>query len=85
MLWSIRPERVTLLDTGGLPGSFTDIADVGTVVFDLFISLATGSRSTLARERGGFEVGSPCRLELPNEAISVWPYEPSQSDLVDGR
>ena len=85
VLWSIRPERVTLLDTGGLPGSFTDIADVGTAV-DLFISIATGleihARTT---ERGGFEVGSPCRLELPNEAISVWPYEQSQSDLVDGR
>jgi ABC-type sulfate/molybdate transport systems ATPase subunit/ABC-type sulfate transport system permease component len=85
VLWSIRPERVTLLDTGGLPGSFIDIADVGTAV-DLFISIATGleihARTT---ERGGFEVGSPCRLELPNEAISVWPYEQSQSDLVDGR
>jgi ABC-type sulfate/molybdate transport systems ATPase subunit/ABC-type sulfate transport system permease component len=85
VLWSIRPERVTLLDAGGLAGSFTDIADVGTAV-DLFISIATGleihARTT---ERGGFEIGDPCRLELPNEAISVWPYEQSQSDLVDGR
>jgi ABC-type sulfate/molybdate transport systems ATPase subunit/ABC-type sulfate transport system permease component len=85
VLWSIRPERVTLLDTGGLAGAFTDIADVGTAV-DLFISIATGleihARTT---ERGGFEIGGPCRLELPSEAISVWPYEQLQADLVDGR
>ncbi len=85
VLWSIRPERVTFLETGGLPGSFTDIADVGTAV-DLFISIGTGleihARTT---EQGRFEIGGPCRLELPNEAISVWPYEQSQSDLVDGR
>ena len=30
-------------------------------------------------ERGGFEIGDPCQLELPSEAISVWPYEQSQS------
>jgi molybdate transport system permease protein len=87
VLWSIRPERVTLLDagTGGLGGSFTDIADVGTAV-DLFISIAPGleihARTT---ERGSFQVGDPCRLELPDEAISVWPYEPSQSALVERR
>ena len=74
VLWSIRPERVTILDTGGLPGSFTDVADVGTAV-DLFISIATGleihARTT---ERGGFEVGSPCRLEFAergNQRLAV--------------
>ena len=76
MLWSIRPERVALLDTGGLSGSFTDVADVGTAV-DLFISIAAGleihARTT---ETVGFEIGGPCHLELPSEAISVWPYDP---------
>ena len=85
VLWSIRPERVSLLDTGGLSGSFTDIADVGTAI-DLFIEIATGieihARTT---ERRGIEIGGQCQLELPNEAISVWPYDQSQSDLVDLR
>jgi ABC-type sulfate/molybdate transport systems ATPase subunit/ABC-type sulfate transport system permease component len=78
VLWSIRPERVTLVDAGGLSGSFTDIADVGTGI-DLFISIAQGleihARTT---ERDRFELGGPCHLELPNEAISVWPYEQLQ-------
>jgi ABC-type sulfate/molybdate transport systems ATPase subunit len=85
VLWSIRPERVTLLDAGGLSGSFTDVADVGTA-FDLFISIAPGleihARTTEARR---FEIGDRCHIQLPNEAISVWPYELSQSELIDKR
>jgi ABC-type sulfate/molybdate transport systems ATPase subunit/ABC-type sulfate transport system permease component len=85
VLWSIRPERVTLLDTGGLSGTFSDIADVGTAV-DLFISIAAGLEIHARTTDGGeFEIGGPCHIELPNEAISVWPYEQSQSDLVDRR
>jgi ABC-type sulfate/molybdate transport systems ATPase subunit/ABC-type sulfate transport system permease component len=85
VLWSIRPERVTLLDAGGLSGSFTDVADVGTA-FDLFISIAPGleihARTTETRR---FEIGDRCHIQLPNEAISVWPYELSQSELIDRR
>ena len=85
VLWSIRPERVTLLDTNGLPGSFTDVVDVGTAV-DLFISLAAGleiqARTT---DRPRFEIGDRCHIELPSEAVSVWPYEQSPSELVDSR
>ena len=84
VLWSIRPEQVTLLDAGGLSGTFSDVADVGTAV-DLFISLAAGleihARTT---ERHGFRVGDPCHIELPREAISVWPYEQSQSRWSSG-
>jgi hypothetical protein len=85
VLWSIRPERVTLLATGGLSGTFSDIADVGTAV-DLFISIAAGLEIHARTTDGGeFEIGGPCHIELPNEAISVWPYEQPQSDLVDRR
>ena len=85
VLWSIRPERVALLDAGGLPGTFSDVADVGTAV-DLFISITAGleihARTT---ERRGFEIGDRCHIELPSEAISVWPYEQSQSEAVERR
>jgi molybdate transport system permease protein len=83
VLWSIRPERVSLLASGGISGTFTDVADLGTAV-DLFIATTAGleihARTT---ERRWFEIGGPCRLELPSEAISVWPYEPSQSNLAE--
>jgi ABC-type sulfate/molybdate transport systems ATPase subunit/ABC-type sulfate transport system permease component len=85
VLWSIRPERVTLLDAGGLLGTFSDVADVGTAV-DLFVSIAADleihARTT---ERDRFEIGGSCHIELPSEAISVWPYEQSPSQAVEQR
>jgi len=52
----------------------------------LFISIAAGleihARTT---ERHGFQIGDPCHIELPSEAISVWPYEQSQSEVVERR
>jgi ABC-type sulfate/molybdate transport systems ATPase subunit/ABC-type sulfate transport system permease component len=73
VLWSIRPERITLSPSGGLPGTFTDVADVGTAV-DLFISLSTGLEIQ-ARTVGpvSFEIGDPCHVDLPPEAITLWP------------
>jgi ABC-type sulfate/molybdate transport systems ATPase subunit/ABC-type sulfate transport system permease component len=83
VLWSIRPERVTLVDSGGVSGTFSDVADVGIAV-DLFISIARGleihARTT---ERRRFEIGDSCHIQLPSEAISVWPYEHSQSDFIN--
>ena len=85
VLWSIRPERVSLLDSGGLSGTFSDVADVGTSV-DLFISIAAGLEiQARTSERRGFEIGDPCHIELPSEAISVWPCEQPQSEVIDRR
>ena len=81
VLWSIRPERVSLLDSGGLAGTFSDVADVGTSV-DLFISIAAGLEiQAQTTERRGFEIGDPCHIELPTEAINVWPYEQPTTEL----
>jgi ABC-type Fe3+/spermidine/putrescine transport system ATPase subunit len=73
VLWSIRPERVSLGASNGLPGTFTDIADVGTAV-DLFISL-TEHLEIQARtvDQVVFEIGDVCRVDLPPEAITLWP------------
>jgi len=85
VLWSIRPERVSLLDSGGLSGTCTDVADLGASV-DLFISitprLEIQARTT---ERRGFEIGDRCHVELPSEAISVWPHEQSRTQEVGRR
>ena len=35
------PEHVSLLGSGGLPGTISDVADLGTS-FELFVSLAPG-------------------------------------------
>ena len=85
VLWSIRPEDVTLLDSGGLSGTFFDVADLGTAV-SLFISVGAGLE-ILARttERHGFQIGDGCHLELPSEAISLWPQEQSLSEVGEQR
>lgn len=77
VLWSIRPERVSLLPAGGLAGIFVDVADVGTSV-DLYISI-TPQLEIQARQEDpvGFRIGDACRVGLAREAIAVWP------DLVE--
>jgi hypothetical protein len=86
VLWSIRPERVVIGDKDGLEGVFVDVADVGTAV-DLFVSLSQ-TLEIQARVVGetSFEVGDPCRVALPPDAIALWPEsrEPS-SDLSEFR
>jgi ABC-type Fe3+/spermidine/putrescine transport system ATPase subunit/ABC-type sulfate transport system permease component len=73
VLWSIRPERVVLRPSDGLSGTFTDIADVGTAV-DLFIALSA-RLEIHARTVGpvDFQIGDTCQVELPPEAITLWP------------
>lgn len=73
VLWNIRPERVSLLPSGGLDGTFVDVADVGTSV-DLYISI-TPQLEIQARQEDpvGFRIGDVCRVGLPREAIAVWP------------
>jgi ABC-type Fe3+/spermidine/putrescine transport system ATPase subunit/ABC-type sulfate transport system permease component len=73
VFWSIRPERINLRSSDGLPGTFIDIADVGTAV-DVFISLGA-ELEIQARTAGpvAFEIGDPCHVHLPPEAITLWP------------
>jgi molybdate transport system permease protein len=73
VLWSIRPERVSLLSSGGLAGTLADVADVGTSI-DLFISI-TPELEIQARQEdpADFRIGDPCWVELPHQAIAVWP------------
>jgi ABC-type Fe3+/spermidine/putrescine transport system ATPase subunit len=73
VLWSIRPERVSLRPSDGVPGTFTDIADVGTAV-NLFISLTEHLEiQARAVDQVEFEVGDACHVDLPPEAITLWP------------
>ena len=76
VLWSIRPERVSLCPMNGYPGTLTDIADVGTAV-DLFISLSEHLEiQARSVDQVQFEVGEACRVDLPPDAITLWPDAP---------
>ncbi len=73
VLWSIRPERVSLADSDGLRGVFTDVADVGNA-FDLFISLGEHLEiQARTVQDAGYQVGDACFVGLPPEAITLWP------------
>jgi molybdate transport system permease protein len=95
VLWSIRPERVRVVSTNDLAhslsdgagatliGTVVDIADVGTA-FDLFIAVAPDleiqARTT---ELIDYALGDHCRIELPVDAISLWPTPWSHSNSGD--
>jgi ABC-type Fe3+/spermidine/putrescine transport system ATPase subunit/ABC-type sulfate transport system permease component len=84
VLWSIRPEHVMVspleavrLDSSfedhSLVASLIDVADLG-VAADLFLAL--GEDLVLqARVNGSnsYVIGTPCRVDLVSEAITVWP------------
>ncbi len=84
VLWSIRPERVSVssdLERGEasndqshalLRGTLSDVADTGTA-YDLFVSVGDGFEIH-ARTWGSLDVniGSRCRVELDPDAISLW-------------
>jgi molybdate transport system permease protein len=73
VLWSIRPEHIRLQQTGGLPGTLVDIADLGTVT-ELTVALTETLELELhTPDDTDLRIGQSCHLELPSEAISVWP------------
>lgn len=86
VLWSIRPERVLVSTLARdfddqsretLEGTINDVADTG-IAYDV------GDGFELrARTPGPLEVGAGerCRLEVPSEAISLWPAPEADESL----
>ncbi len=88
VLWSIRPEHVTVSGRepssaaangermGVLTGTLTDVADIGTSV-DLFVAITPGIElRARTPDPIDLEVGSLCRVELAADAITLWPVSP---------
>ncbi len=93
VLWSIRPERVSISavpEPGGssvdvpstlLSGTINDIADVGTAV-DLFISVNAGLElQARTPDPISLHVGERCRIELAPDAISLWAVGPNDASV----
>lgn len=91
VLWSIRPERVTvspahvgeMVEGVALEGTLNDVADVGTA-YDLTVTLRGGLELS-ARTWGSLELGegSPCRVSLDPDGIALWPAELSEDGGAD--
>jgi molybdate transport system permease protein len=89
VLWSVRPERVSVLaapvrgelatgeESGALFATVRDIADLGVAV-DLFITMSPQLElQARVDEAQGLRVGDRCRIEISPSAISLW----AQPDL----
>jgi ABC-type Fe3+/spermidine/putrescine transport system ATPase subunit len=89
--WSIRPERVKvrstnlpgdgeeLVNDAALPGTLSDIADVGTAL-DLFVALSPHLELQVrTTEPITLAVGDQCRVVLARDFLTVWPAELSEA------
>jgi molybdate transport system permease protein len=74
--WCIRPEQVRVGAAGSLEALVVDVLDLGSaheVALDLGGGLLLRGRGGGA---GGAVPGERCRVEVPAEAIAVWPRTP---------
>jgi ABC-type Fe3+/spermidine/putrescine transport system ATPase subunit/ABC-type sulfate transport system permease component len=75
VLWSIRPQHIRLVATGGLAGTLADVADLGTAT-ELIVTVGGGLELEVRTpDRPELEVGQRCHLELPPASISLWPAD----------
>jgi hypothetical protein len=72
VLWSVRPDQITITPAGQYPATVTDAADLGTsAVIDVTL---TGGPGLLVRaaDVAGLAPGDDCRLDIPASAIALW-------------
>jgi molybdate transport system ATP-binding protein/molybdate transport system permease protein len=74
--WCIRPERIDLVAGGRYPAELVDVADLGAVT-SAVVRLTGGPELRLRTARPvELAAGSPCRVDLDPEAITVWATVP---------
>jgi len=75
VVWSIRPEQISLDPEGRYSGLLLDHADLGSV-HELTVSLQGRLELTLRTfDAPNLSVGEPVRLDLAPENVSVWPAQ----------
>jgi molybdate transport system permease protein len=72
--WAIRPEEIALDDRGGYEGTVIDAVALGPVQE---LTVAVHGLELIARTPRNVKLnpGATCRLELPAQAITVWPAD----------
>ena len=73
VLWSVRPERISLGSTGRYEALVTDVADLGSVVAVTATLLDGPELRIRTIDGGGVVIGQRCGLDIAPEAISLWP------------
>jgi molybdate transport system permease protein len=82
ILWTIRPDHITITDRDGYTCTVEDVADIGTMT-TLTVRLSAGPDSPELRIRTTapvtLEPGDPCLVRLDPATITLWPAAPSRS------
>jgi molybdate transport system permease protein len=76
MSFSIPPEHVVVNDEGNYEGRIVDVADLGST-FATVIEVGGLCFESVSLGSYPGEVGTRCRVDLPYEAITVWPVDSS--------
>lgn len=81
VLWCIRPEEVRLSEAGTYRATVTDAAILGAVV-EFVVQLDDAGIDLRARASRSavFPPGSPCGVDIPPEAVSVWAKDQTATD-----
>jgi ABC-type Fe3+/spermidine/putrescine transport system ATPase subunit/ABC-type sulfate transport system permease component len=79
VVWCVRPERISVDPAGGYEAALLDDVDLGSTR-ELTVALA-GSLELTVRTPSRIEltIGERLRLEIPPEAVTVWPAPEPQS------
>jgi len=74
--WALRPEQIRITVGGAHPARVLDLVDLGSVT-DLTVELDGGPRLRVrSAEAPGVTAGDACRVDIPADAIRVWPAAP---------
>jgi len=84
VLWSIRPDRVGVTLGSGVAGTVVDVIDTGTGI-DLYVAVSPSVeiQARTSSDIGDLRVGQGVTLDLPRDAVTVWPALDAPGD-TDG-
>jgi molybdate transport system ATP-binding protein/molybdate transport system permease protein len=86
ILWTIRPDHITIADRDGYPCTVEDVADIGTMT-TLTVRLSGTPGPLELRVRTTvpvtLEPGDPCLVRLPAADITLWPAAISRAAESD--
>lgn len=74
MSFSIRPEHVAVCETGFYEGVILDVVDLGAVMAAV-VEISGLRFESVSLQPYPVPAGSRCRVDLPCEAITVWPID----------
>jgi ABC-type sulfate/molybdate transport systems ATPase subunit/ABC-type sulfate transport system permease component len=80
VLWTIRPDHVTVAEHGAYPAIVDDVADIGTIT-TLTVRLPGGPELRVrTTDPGELSPGDTCHVDLDPAAITLWPSSRSARD-----